>query len=428
MKYLFLVLICTTGFVSMAQEDLVPAGPQQQAIILINGTAHLGDGTVIENAAIGFEDGEITLVANSASIEVDTGKARMIDATGQHIYPGLIAPNTLLGLAEIDQVRATRDFDETGKLNPNVRTLIAYNTDSDILPTIRHNGILLAESKPWGGRISGTSSIMKMDGWNWEDAVYQPDVGIHINWPEKYKRKSKYELEENDDWHMEIRELRSFMDDARSYCRSEDAEKNLKLEAMCPVLDSTRKAFIHVNKAHDMMRAIDFITTYHLDGVLVGAADVWRMRDEVKKSGIPVVLGEVHRLPATTNSDIHQPYHTPALLQQDSILFCLSMKYTWRQRNLPFQAGTAAAYGLTKEEALSAITLNVANIYGLDDRTGSLEVGKDANIIVVSGDLLDMRSSRVSQAFIQGREINLDNKQKRLYRKFSQKYNLEIEE
>lgn len=180
------ILVALFSTISFAQIP-TPALPQSQPIVLRGGTAHIGNGQVIENSIIRFENGKITFVGTSGEFIPDDN-TKIIDAAGKHIYPGLIAANTTIGLSEIEAVRATLDFNETGELNPNVRSIIAYNTDSKIIPTIRSNGVLLAQITPRGGRISGTSSIVELDAWNWEDAAYKTDIGIHLNWPSKFSQ------------------------------------------------------------------------------------------------------------------------------------------------------------------------------------------------------------------------------------------------
>jgi len=419
-------------FQSKAQPFLKPAPPQEKAVILLNGTIHVGNGVVIEHGALGFADGKITMIADARLIRVNPEEALVIDVTGKHIYPGLISLNSNLGLVEISALRASRDMRETGKYNPELRALVAYNTDSEVIPTVRSNGILLVETAPAGGRISGISSLMKSDGWNWEDAVYARDIGLHLYWPSRYEMirwgPEAGRMKENKNWRGEVDEMHTLFLDAGAYCSTDShPEKNIKLEALCPVLSGERKVFIHVNRAPDILRAIDFAREFGLAAVLTGAADSWMLTDEIKASGYPVVLESIHRLPAMADRDIDQPFRTPAILAEAGILFCISRggpSSFWDQRNLPFLAGTAVTYGLDREVALQAVSSHAARIAGVDDRTGTLEEGKDANIIVCDGDLFEMKESVVSRAFIEGRMIDLNDKQKMLYKKYSEKYGL----
>lgn len=394
----------------------------EKAVILYNGTAHIGNGEVMEHCALGIENGQIIFVADARTIRIDTSRARVIDVTGQHIYPGLIAPNTLLGLLEIHAVRATRDFAEAGEMNPNVRGLIAYNTDSRILPTMTANGILTAQIVPESGRISGLSSVVSLDAWNWEDAAIAPDNGMHLHWPERRRFKE----DEQDKWAAEMQQVHRFFDEAQAYATIQSHEVvNQKLEAMRGLFDRTRTLFVHVQGAEAMLQVLRFVREYDLKAVLVGARDVWMITDEVRESGIPVILHPIHSLPPYRDQDYDQPYKTPAMLAKDSILFCLSGYETWKQRTLAQQAGTAASFGLDKEMALQSVTLSAARILGVDDRLGSLEAGKQATLFVAEGDVLDVKSSRVLHAFIDGRIVNLDNHQHQLYELYRKHYGLD---
>ena len=412
--------------ISSGWSQNTPAPPQTQPILITGGTAHLGNGRIIENAAIAFEEGKLTNVSTNSSFTQDRSKYKLIDASGKHIYPGFVALNTQLGLKEIDLVRATRDYAETGPLNPNVRALIAYNTDSKVTPTIRSRGVLLAQITPTSGRISGLSSVVQLDAWNWEDAAYRADEGIHLNWPGIYKFRGWWTTNEevkNKNYTDQVQELRDFFNEAKSYqSLPTDKITNLRFEAMAAVFNGTRSLYIHTQHARTIMEAVLFAKDYGITPVVVGGRDSWMITRFLKKHNVPIILRQPQSLPGRTDADIDQPFKTPALLHKAGILFALSMNGSWQQRNLPFQGGQAVGFGLPYEYAIQALSLNAAEILGIADRSGSLEEGKDATLFICSGDVLDMRSSQVEQAFIQGREIDLDNKQNALYRKFKKKY------
>lgn len=406
-----------------------PAPKQSKPILLKGATLHVGNGTVVENAVVGFDKGKITYAgpqsgANLSGYEV-------VDVTGQHIYPGLIQPNSGLGLNEIESVRATIDWREVGQFNPNVRSVVAYNTDSDIIPTIRTNGVLLSQVTPNGGTISGTSSVVQLDAWNWEDAVVKADEGVHLNWPnmlvetgnsdpdaEKRLASMKEQREQT------LADLASLMRDAAVYKAGAHDSENLKLAAMTGLFDGSKKLYVHANYGKEIIEAINFTKKYGVkDVVLVGGGDALVVADFLKSNNIPVIYSGVHALPSRAGEDVDMPYKMPYLLQQAGLLVALDYDLSIHGiRNLPFIAGTTAAYGLDKEQALSAVTLNTAKILGIDKQTGSVEAGKDANLVVSTGDLLDMRTNNVTLAYIQGRKISLDNKQKYLYDKFENKY------
>lgn len=406
---------------------------QPKSILIINGTAHLGTGEVIPNSVIGIRDGKISLVGDATVIRIDrSAYSEVIDAGGKHIYPGFIAPVTTLGLAEMDAVRATTDFRETGGTMPHVRSLIAYNTESVIIPTVRSNGILLAQPTPRGGNISGTSSIVKLDGWNWEDAVYRIDDGIHINWPIFQGRKFFDEetgKEKNKEYNRQLEELKQLMTEARAYYTTENkSEKNIRFEAIQHLFDGTETAYIHANDVKEIIEAVQFAKNYQLKKVvIVGGRESWMVTDLLRENNISVIVSRLHELPELPETDVDQPYKLPFLLQQGGVLFCLTgagAKDAASTRNLPFLAGTAAAYGLSKEQALQSITLNAAKILGIDQTTGSIETDKDATLFISTGDALDMRSNHLEQAFIKGVSIDLYNRQEALYDKYRKKYGL----
>lgn len=406
-----------------------PAPVQKQPILILGATAHLGNGSVIQNCAIGFENGKLTIVADATTIRIDRSKyGKIYDAAGKHVYPGFIAPDSRLGLVEIDAARPTQDFAEVGAMNPNTRSIVAYNTDSEVTPTVRSNGVLLAQVTPSGGAISGTSSVVQLDAWNWEDAAYRTDDGVHLNWPNPQTRGGfgfgePQEPRRNEQYDKDVLAIRQFFDEARAYARAPSPEvKNLKFEAMRGLWDKKQNLYIHTDNARTIQEAVLFAEDYDLRVVLAGANDAWLVADFLKTHDVPVILGRTQRLPSREDEDVDQPFKTAAQLHEKGVLFAFSETGAWRQRNLPFQAGQAVGFGLPKEAAVSALTLNTAKILGIDATCGSLETGKDATLFISEGDALDMRTCTVTAAFIQGREINLDNKQKYLNRRFEEKY------
>ena len=421
---LYFALFTLPGFALRAQTPM-PAPPQQEPILISGGTAHIGNGRVIENSAIIVEEGKITF-ADAAAIlpRRDFTGFRRVDATGKHIYPGLIAPATNLGLVDIGAVRATRDYNETGSINPNVRSIIAYNTDSPIIPTVRSQGILLAQVAPQGGRVPGMSSIVQLDAWNWEDAAYSADDGIFLNWPGLFSYSwRERSFSKNEDYTKEVEELKQFFAEAQAYARlPEPSRTNLRFEAMKPLFTGARRLYIEAEEAKAINHAVHFAREFGISAVIVDGRDAWMVTELLKENNVPVILRETHSLPNRIDSDVDQPFRTPAMLQEAGVLFCFSSDGYWQQRNLAFQAGQAVGYGLSHEDALSALTSNTAKILGIDGRTGTLEADKDANLVICEGDLLDVRSSKVEMALIQGREVSLDNVQKQLYQKYKAKY------
>jgi imidazolonepropionase-like amidohydrolase len=429
MKCIFLIQFVFMLFVLNAQETVYPAAKHTGTTVISNATIHIGNGEVIENGSIVITEGKI--VAVGKNISTPSG-ATSVNAQGKHVYPGLILPISNLGLVEISAVRASNDLQEIGELNPNVRSIVAYNTDSRVINTVRSNGILVANIVPQGTLIAGSSSVVQLDAWTWEDAVYKTDGGIHFYMPSLIPRPRSATptaqpvpdpVKEGLD---KIDRIKSFFYEAKGYFNEPSPDQtNLKFTSVKGLFEKKQKLYIHANTVKQMLVALDFVKEFGFDIVIVGGADSWQIADLLKQNNVPVILGQSHNLPALADDDIDQPYKTAAMLQKAGVLFSITDDDPQnRGRNLPFNAGTAVAYGLTKEQALQAITLNAAKIMGVDDKTGSLEVGKDANIIISEGDILDMRTSIVTDAFIQGRKIDLMDKHKLLNERYNRKYGL----
>ncbi|MEO7922538.1 MAG: amidohydrolase family protein [Chitinophagaceae bacterium] len=436
MKKIFFVVSTFCLLAANAQENVLPAKPQQGVIIIKNATIHVGNGKVIENGTIEMRDGKITDVRTTPGIPAEA--VTVVDAKGKHVYPGLILPTSNLGLVEIGSVRATNDVQEIGEFNPNVRAIVAYNTDSKVINTLRSMGVLLANIVPQGSLLAGSSSVVQLDAWNWEDAAYKTDAGMHLYMPTMMARArggfggfnpagpqapASDPVKEGLD---KIEGIKGFFRMAKAYLgETNHEETNLKFEATKGLFNKTQKLYVHANTVKQMLVALDFVKEFGFDLVIVGGSDSYQIADLLKEHNVSVVLGQPHSLPTLEDDDVDQPYKTAAILQKAGVNFAISDDdASTRGRNIAFNAGTAATYGLTKEEALAAITLNAAKIMGVADKTGSIEVGKDANIIISDGDILDMRTNNVTDAYIQGRKIDLNDKQKQLNERYNQKYNL----
>jgi imidazolonepropionase-like amidohydrolase len=419
----FFVLLWFLPTVFSFGQLTVPAPAQQEAVVIVHATAHLGNEQVIEDAAVAFDKGKITFVGAFRDWPGYDSYA-VVEATGKQLYPGFIAANSTLGLNEISAVRATLDEREVGELNPNVRALIAYNTDSEIINTVRSNGVLMAQIVPQGGPVAGQSSVVQLDAWNWEDAAYQIDGGVHIYWPSATRFSFReFRMEANERYAEELRQLEQLLREAEAYSRVQRHDPvNLKLESMRGLFTGEKKLFVHANEAKDMQRAVLMGETYGLKTIIVGGRDAWMITGFLRDKKTPVIFQQTQSLPGYEDEAVDQPFRTPAMLKEAGVLFCLSGEGSWQQRNLPFQAGQAAGHGLAPEGAVQAITLDAARILGIEKTTGSIEKGKDATLFISSGDALDMRTSLVERAFIQGREIDLDDKHKALYRKYQEKY------
>ena len=438
MKKIFLsfTLVCflVNGF---SQESVLPAKEQKGTTVITNTTVHTGDGKIIENASIVITDGKIAAVGTNVSIPANATK---VNGEGKHVYPGLILPVSSLGLIEVSAVRASNDVREIGDMNPNVRAIAAYNTDSKVINTLRSNGILLANIVPQGTFLAGTSSVVQLDAWNWEDAAYKTDAGMHFYMPALMARgggrfgggggrfgpQERSQADPVKEGIEKVEELKVFFREAKAYLSEQThKETNLKFEATKRLFDRTQKFYVHASIVKQMLLALDFVKEFNFDLVIVGGSDSWQIADLLKQHNVAVVLQQSHSLPTLEDDDVDQPYKSAAALQKAGVLYAISDDDgQTRGRNLAFSAGTAAAYGLTQEQAIQAITLNPAKIMGVSDKAGSITVGKDANIIISEGDIMDMRTSKVTDAFIQGRKIDLTDKHKLLNEKFNKKYDI----
>jgi imidazolonepropionase-like amidohydrolase len=434
--FLYTGLLSLVLSTATAQDDVYPAPKQNKRTAITNAVIHVGNGTVIENGTLVFDNGKITYSGAAAGAP---SAETTVDAKGKHVYPGLILPASTLGLQEISGVRGSTDINELGELNPSIHSIVAYKAESIVTNTLRANGILFAHVAPGGQLVAGQSSVVQLDAWNYEDAAYKVDNGMHFYMPSLLARPGggrfaallallgpqqpsdpvKAALDR-------IEGVKAFFREAKAY-HQKDAGKeiNLKFEATKALFEKKQKLYIHCSQVKQMLVAIDFVKEFGFDVVLVGASDSWRIADLLKQHNIAVILTQEHNLPTLDDDDVDQPYKAATALHKAGVLFCLNDDDPQnRGRNLPFNAGTAAAYGLGKEEALKAITLNAAKILGIDDKTGTLEVGKDANIVISAGDILDMKSSIITNAYIQGRGINLSSKHTQLYERYKHKYGI----
>ena len=419
------MLCCTMAF---AQQTPAPA--QSEAFTITGATAHIGDGTVIEHSVIIVENGKISACVNGLTSKI-TFKGKIIDAIGKHVYPGFIAPNTTLGLQEIGAVRATNDTREIGAMNPHIRSLIAYNAESKVVESMRPNGVLIGQITPRGGTISGTSSIVQFDAWNWEDAVLKIDDAIHLNWPNNFSRGRWWlgedtTLKVNKKYAKEAENINTFIAESKAYLKGDKATKNIPFDATKGLYDGSQKLFIHVNDEKGIIDAIEFTKANGInDVVIVGGNQAHKVADLLKANNIPVLAQRVHRRPNSDDDDYDLPYKLAKLLVDQGVLVGLENSGQMERanaRNLPFQAGTVVAHGLDKEEALKLITSNTAKILGIDDQLGTLEAGKDATLFISEGDALDMRTNILIHAFINGRAISLESHQTKLWKRYSEKY------
>jgi len=431
MNKIYIILVVFFGLIANTNGQQIPANKQTKSILILNGFAHLGNGKVIENSAIGFKDGKIILVEDAKTVKLSSGAFdSTIDATGKHIYPGFIAPNSTLGLVEVDAIKSSDDEREIGDMNPHIRSIIAFTADSKVIETARPNGILMAQITPRGGTISGTSSIVQLDAWNWKDALVKENDGIHLNFPPTMKRTGWWAepggMEANKEYIKKIEEINLFFDNSRTYAAS-SSEHNLIFQAMKGIFDGNQTLFIHAQEEKQIIDAVQLVKKFGIKKmVIVGGYDAYKTVDLLKENGIGVLLRNVHDMPNSGDEDIDLPFKMARILVNKGLLVGLENsgdKERMQTRNLPFLAGTCAAYGLDKEQALQLITSNTAKILGIDDFCGTLEQGKDATLFISEGDALDIRTNQLTEIFIQGRKLNLETHQTKLNTKYKEKYN-----
>ncbi len=406
---------------------------KEKSILFTNAYLHVGNGETMESASVGVVGDRITVVKNSLTYtpkpnQFDT----IIDLKGQHMYPGLVAPNSTLGLTEIDAVRATRDFDEVGFFNPHVRALIAYNVESDVISTVRTNGVLITQITPRGGRITGSSSLMHLDGWNWEDAAVSRDEGIHLNWPMSFpgweKAVNAQEEKKRKEGYAERKQqVYDFFTMAKAYAeKKEHKTPELRLEAMRGCLKGNKRLYIHASELQQLLDVLDFCREMEIPyPVIVGGYDSYLITTQLRDSKIPVMLQRIHSLPENENDPIDLPYRLPSILQEAGILFCLQNEgdmEAMNARNIPFLAGHTLGFGLTREQALRSVSLSACEIMGIAKDYGTIEEGKKATLFISTGGALDMITNNVTAALMDGIWVDLDNRQKALYLKYKKKY------
>jgi imidazolonepropionase-like amidohydrolase len=422
-----------------ASEDIPP--PAQKAPLLITGaTVHPMSGPAVPNARLLIEGGRIKALAGvQQTLPPLPPGTQTLELNGRHIYPGFIAANSGLGLTEVGAVRATVDMSEVGAINPNARAVVAVNPDSELLPVARSNGVLAALAVPsneQGALFTGTSALVQMDGWTWEDMAIAPAMGVHLVLPSLRPPRmddspAAQSLQKN--WQeltrKRLQQIEDALDAAAAYGRARaaqaDTPKDLRWEALQSTLRRERPLFVHANELAQIRFALSLAERYALRLILVGGADAWRVADILKQRQVSVIIGGVHPLPLRRDDAFDSRFSLAARLHTAGVRYCIARQGDGfgaaHERNLPYEAAQAVAFGLPREEALKAITLYPAQILGVDDRLGSLQPGRLANFIVTGGDPLEVVTP-IERIFIQGREISTANRQTRLAEKYRQKY------
>ncbi len=406
-------------------SDEIPGAPQKQPIALVGGTVFPISGPKIENGVVLFDKGRIVAVGSGDSVEIPA-EAKRINCRGKHVYPGLFEAHSQLGLTEVSAVRASDDRSEVGSLNPNVKAHVSVNPDTELIPVTRANGVLLALTKPSKGLISGQAAVLQLDGWTFEDLALKPSAAMVVNWPSVPKELEKDQSATSSDT---VERLRKLLDEARAYsaARKQNPESqptDLRLEALQPVLSRRMPLLVRAESLAVIQSAVSFAVEQKLRLIIHGGYDAPLCAELLKKHNVPVIIAAAYRLPRRRSDDFDSGYSLARRLHEAGVRFCISggaASRTWNSRNLPYHAAVSVAYGLPHDVALRAITLSPAEILGVSKRVGSLETGKDATLIVTTGDPLETPSN-VTAAWVQGRKVDLSSRHVRLYQKYQKKY------
>ncbi|MEZ6211349.1 MAG: amidohydrolase family protein [Phycisphaerales bacterium] len=426
-------VMCALTAAAGAQDLGVKAPKQTVPIVIDNATIHTVSGEVIERGHVVLNNGKINEVGAGSAPSLASKQVIYIDAAGKHVYPGLVSANTLMGVTEIGSIDVTQDYAELGTVTPEAKVAVAVNPDSTIIPVTRSNGILTAAVLPMGGVIPGHAAVLRMDGWTWEDLSLEPDAGLMINWPSMRTFRAPWMRTSEEDQQSRVREqvarIDSVFDDAVAYFASVGADANiaddLRYDGMRAVLDGGKPVFIRAGQREQIESAVLWAVGRGLRPVIVGGADAEECAELLKRHDVGVIITGTLSEPSRRDEAYDAPFTLPARLEAAGVKWCLAGPggsfETPHERNLPYHAAMAVAYGLDHDRAIEAITLSAAELLGVSDRVGSLEVGKNATLIVTDGDPLEI-TTNVELAFIEGRAIDLGNKQTALAEKYREKY------
>jgi imidazolonepropionase-like amidohydrolase len=411
-----------------AAQSVIPNNPGVKGTVAIRNARIVPvTSAPIERGTIVFANGVITAVG--VNVDVPTG-ATVIDGSGLSVYPGMIDSGSNVGLIEVDAIAATVDTTELGDFNPNAQAAVAINPHSELIPVTRVNGVTHVVSTPEGGIISGQSALVQLAGWTPGQMVVKSPAALHIRFPRlrsaplvDVPQEEEAETNRRKNYTKELDRLRDVFRDAQAYAKAAGArvrrfDRDLLLEALVPVVEGRVPVVMHANQARDIRAALAFADEFKLKVILSGAQDASRVLDDLKKRNVPVILGPILSLPQREDDPYDILFSNAKLLHDNGIRFAIQTADAHNTRNLPYHAASCAAFGLPKEEALKAVTIYPAEIWGVADRLGSLEVGKAANVIVTDGDPLEIRTI-VSRVFIAGEEIPMDSRHTLLYRKFA---------
>jgi imidazolonepropionase-like amidohydrolase len=423
------LLLATSG--AFGQSTILNSTGRKASVAIRNATIVPVSGPAIPNGTIVFANGVITGIGPSAPVPAD---AAVIDGTGLFVYPGMIDSGSNVGLIEMDSVAGTVDTAELGDFNPNAQAAVAINPHSEVVPVTRVNGVTHTLTVPNGGVISGQSALIQLAGWTPPEMVVKAPAAMHIRFPRLRSGSASADEEEEKErrkaYTKAVDALRDMLRDAQAYGKAAAArvndsrvrryDRDLALEALVPVVQGRMPVVMHASLARDIKAALAFADEFQLKVILAGAQDVARVLDDVKRRNIPVILGPILSLPQREDDPYDLLFTNAKTLHDAGIPFAIQTSDAHNARNLPYQAASCAAFGLPKDVALKSVTLSPAQIWGVADRLGSLEVGKSASLIVTDGDPLEIRTN-VKRVFIAGEEIPMDSRHTLLYEKFSRR-------
>ena len=401
----------------------IPGAPQKQPIAIVGATLYPVSKPPIENGVLVFEKGQITQIGGSKTT-IPAG-TKVIQAEGKHVYPGLFNTDGVLGLIEINAVRATDDRGEVGELNMNVRAEVGINPDSELIPVARSGGVLFNLTTPSRGLITGTSAILQLDGWTTEDMTLLAPAAMHVQWPTIYVGGHDDDGEtDKSQRDKQLERLERTLDSAEAYRKARLANLarpvDLRWEAMIPVLEGQLPIVAIAERAQQIQSAVAFASRRNLKLIIYGGYDAPACAELLRSADVPVILSGVYRRPLRRSDPYDHAYTLPSRLWREKIEFCIAGSGRFgasNVRNLPYHAAMAVAFGLPRGIALRSITLAPATILGAEGKIGSLDVGKQASLIVADGDIFHT-ATNVTQAFVQGRTVDLQDRQKRLYNKY----------
>lgn len=416
-----------------AQDLTVKAPPQSAPVAIVNAAIHPVSREPIDRGWILFEHGRITSLGAGDAPALPQG-TQVIDAKGQRrVYPGLVSPYTQLGLTEIQAVPQSIDTTEADQIAPEVVAATAVNPDSTLIPVTRSNGILTAAVFPTGGLVSGQASVIRLDGWTTADMTIRRSIGLSLNWPNMRTFTAWWMNESEEDQLKTIKRSTDAIDrvfeTAKAYAAAKSVDPasptDLRWEAMRPLFAEGKeqaRLFIRANTVDQIIAVAAFAKKHALRVVLIGGREAPLCASIVKDAGMPVILLGTHNLPRRDDEAFDEPFTLPLRLHQAGITFAISHNDdTAHERNLPYQAAMAVAYGLPRDVALRSVTIDAAAIAGVDDQVGSLDPGKAATLIITNGDPLEV-VTKIDAAFIDGRRIDLSNKQTKLAEKYRERY------